>query len=73
MKFILLPFSAFSKIFRRDIDRKLPSSLDAAVLGIGIIWLNLKSSGKHSLRHLGGGCSTYEHSGIIKHTRNIAT
>ena len=55
--FKILSFSIFSSIFAnifgRDISRILPSCLGAAVLRIGIIWLNLKSSGKHSsLRHL---------------------
>ena len=57
MKFNILYFSIFSKIFenifRRDIGRKSSSSSGAAVLRIGITWLYSKSSEKHSsLRHL---------------------
>ena len=56
IKFIILSFSTclhISKnIFRRDIDRKLPSLLGAAVLAIGIALLILKSSKNHSFKHL---------------------
>ena len=38
-------------VFRRDIGRKLPNSLGAAVLGIGITWLNLKIHSRRRPKH----------------------